>query len=100
MDELDIWDPFKRMRKQESSLSKFFDSTSSIESDLMIRQPLIDIKEDKSNFKVRAELPGLKKQNLDIDLTENQLTLKGKMSSKKEEKNSKKGYYFEEKNLY
>lgn len=96
MDELDIWDPFKKIRKQEN-LSKFFDSIPSFPKfDSMIRQPLIDIKDSGNSLKVTAELPGIKKENLDIDVTENQLTLKGKLESKKEERNPKKGYYFKE----
>jgi HSP20 family protein len=97
VDELDIWDPFKRLRKQER-FSRFFDSFPSFPSffDSEIRSPLIDIKDEGNKLKVTAELPGLKKENLDIELTENQLTLKGKIQEKKEESNKRKGYYFKE----
>ncbi|MBU2099770.1 Hsp20/alpha crystallin family protein [Candidatus Micrarchaeota archaeon] len=96
MDELDIWDPFKKIRKQEN-ISRFFDSIPSFPKfDSMIRQPLVDIKDTGNSLKVTAELPGIKKQDLDIDLTESQLILKGKIDEKKEEKNPKQGYYFKE----
>ncbi len=93
MDELDIWDPFKKIRKQEN-FSRFFDSFPRFDS--MIRSPLLDIKDTGNQLKVTAELPGLRKENLDIDVTENLLTLKGKMDLEKQEKNKKKGYYFRE----
>lgn len=95
MDELDIWDPFKKMRSQEKNLINAFDSHA-FDFDSMIRTPLLDVKDEGKNLKVTAELPGIKKENLDIDVTDNQLTLKGKMSSDKEQKNKKKGYYFRE----
>ena len=94
MDELDIFDPFKKIRKQETSLSKFFDSN--MEFDSFIRSPLLDIKDEGDKLKIIAELPGIKKQDLDIDLTANQLTLKAKADVKKEEKSKKKGYYSKE----
>lgn len=94
MDELDIWDPFKKIRKQEN-LSRFFNPVSSFSGfDSMIRSPLLDVKDEGNKLKVTVELPGIKKQNLDIDLTSNKLTLKGKTELKKE--NKKKGYYFQE----
>ncbi len=93
MDELDIWDPFKKIRKQEN-LSRFFDSFSFSKFDSMLRTPLLDVKDEGNKLKITAELPGIKKQNLDIDLTSNQLILKGKTDLKKE--NKKKGYYFHE----
>lgn len=96
MDELDIWDPFKKIRKQES-ISRFFDSFPSFpRMDFDVRSPLLDVKDEGNRLKITAELPGIKKEDLDIDVTENQLTLKGKMDFKKEEKNLKKGYYFRE----
>ncbi|MFH1695556.1 MAG: Hsp20/alpha crystallin family protein [Candidatus Micrarchaeota archaeon] len=95
MDELDIWDPFKKIKNQEKNLINAFDSHS-FDFDSMIRTPLLDVKDEGKNLKVVAELPGIKKENIDIDVTDNQLTLKGKMNSDKEEKNKKKGYYFNE----
>ncbi len=96
MDELDIWDPFKKIRKQEN-LSRFFDSFPSFPKfESMIRTPLLDVKDEGDSLKITAELPGIKKENLDIDLTENQLTLKGSIDSKKEKSDKKKQYYFRE----
>jgi HSP20 family protein len=39
--------------------------------------PAIDVYEDKDNLTVRAELPGMKKENIDISLHEGVLTLSG-----------------------
>jgi HSP20 family protein len=45
--------------------------------------PALDLHEDKDNFFVRAELPGMKKEDIEISLHEGVLTLSGE---RKEEK--------------
>jgi HSP20 family protein len=45
--------------------------------------PAVDLYEDKDNFIVKAELPGLKKEDIDISLHEGFLTISGE---RKEEK--------------
>jgi len=46
-----------------------------------LSHPRIDLYEDKDNFHFRAELPGLKKEDIHIELTEGVLTLSGTRSS-------------------
>jgi len=53
--------------------------------------PRIDIIERDGEVVVRAELPGVDKDDLDISLTENSVTIKG---SKRSEKKEEKGDYF------
>ena len=96
MDELDIFDPFKKIRKQEN-LSRFFDSFPSFSGFDSIKTPLIDVSDEKNRIKITAELPGLKKEDLIIDVTESELILKGKMNLNKEKKDLEKGYFFREK---
>ncbi len=45
--------------------------------------PAIDLYEDKDNLVVKAELPGMKKEDIDISLHEGQLSISGE---RKEEK--------------
>jgi HSP20 family protein len=53
--------------------------------------PSIDIFEEGDDVVVKAELPGMKKEDLDIRLTEDTITVSGE--KKKEEKVEKKDYY-------
>jgi len=39
--------------------------------------PLINVTEDKDYFRVRAELPGVKAEELDLSITDNHLSLSG-----------------------
>jgi HSP20 family protein len=54
-------------------------------------QPSIDIFEEGDNVVVKAEIPGMKKEDIDVNLTDNMVTISGE--KKKEEKVEKKNYY-------
>lgn len=53
--------------------------------------PSVDIFEDKDEVVVKAELPGMTKEDININITEDTLTITGE--KKKEEKVEKKDYY-------
>lgn len=53
--------------------------------------PKLDIIDRDDDILVRADIPGVKKENLEISLTDNTITLKGSTS---EEKKEEKGDYF------
>ncbi|MEC4684398.1 MAG: Hsp20/alpha crystallin family protein [Nitrospirota bacterium] len=53
--------------------------------------PVVDIFEEGDNVVVKAELPGIKKEDVDVSLTDNSITISGE--KKKEEKVEKKNYY-------
>lgn len=58
------------------------------------RQPLMDIKDTGNELVIEAEMPGIPKENIDIQLTENSIEICGEVKS--EEKEEKKGYYRQE----
>jgi len=39
--------------------------------------PALEIRENKSEFKIKAELPGIDKQDIDVELHENYVAIKG-----------------------
>lgn len=49
--------------------------------------PAVDLTENKNEFKVVAELPGMKREDVKIALTENVLTVRGEKRARKEEEN-------------
>ena len=53
--------------------------------------PTVDIFEEKNDVVVKAELPGIKKEDLDVTLTDDTITIAGE--KKKEEEVEKKDYY-------
>ncbi|MDG4854625.1 MULTISPECIES: Hsp20/alpha crystallin family protein [unclassified Mesorhizobium] len=56
--------------------------------------PRTDIAETDSTLEVSVELPGIDRQDIDVSLTDNTLTIKGEKKSEREE--SKKGYHLSE----
>jgi len=65
------------------SLPKWFEE--------MEPSPSADIFEEGDDVVVKTELPGMEKDNIDINLTDNTITISGE--KKKEEKVEKKNYY-------
>jgi HSP20 family molecular chaperone IbpA len=53
--------------------------------------PVIDLYDEKDQIVVKAELPGMAKDAIEIDISDHQLTLKGE--KKKEEEIKEENYY-------
>jgi HSP20 family protein len=53
--------------------------------------PVVDIFEDGSDLVVKAEIPGMKKENIEVKLSDDTVTISGE--KKTEEKVGKKNYY-------
>ena len=60
-------------------------------SKLKYLTPRVDIVDRDDDILVRADIPGVKKENLDVTLTDNTITIRGNTS---EEKKEEKGDYF------
>jgi HSP20 family protein len=59
--------------------------------ELRLQAPTLDMYEEKNDVVVKAEMPGMTKDDIDITLTDSTLTLKGE--KKKEEEVKEKDYY-------
>ncbi|MEW6570986.1 MAG: Hsp20/alpha crystallin family protein [Nitrospirota bacterium] len=53
--------------------------------------PSVDIYEEKDEIVVKSELPGMQKEDINVNVTENAITISGE--KKKEEKVERKDYY-------
>jgi HSP20 family protein len=53
--------------------------------------PAVDLYEEKDDIVVKAELPGIEKDNIEVNLADHTLTIKGE--KKKEEEIKEKNYY-------
>lgn len=94
------WDPFKDLESLQSRMNRVF-------SDALLRargteegllegawRPAVDIFEDEANFVVKAEVPEVDPQAIDIRVEENILTIKGERKVEREEK--KENYHLME----
>lgn len=64
---------------------------------LSIRMPSLDVFEEKDSVVVKAELPGMKKEDVEVSLSGENLTIKGE---KKEDKEVKEDDYYRRERSY
>jgi HSP20 family protein len=60
-------------------------------NELEVGAPTVDVYEEKDEIVVKAELPGIDKNNVEVKLTDDTLTIKGE--KKKEEEVKEENYY-------
>ena len=72
------WDPFEEMRRVMTPRDLAY-------------LPLFDVKETKSAYVFKADLPGVKEGDLDVSVTGNRITVSGKREE--EEKTEDERYY-------
>jgi HSP20 family protein len=65
--------------------------------ELAFRAPAVDLFEEKDDIVVKAELPGIDKDNIEVNLTDHTLTIKGE---KKKEEEVKEENYFRSERSY
>jgi HSP20 family protein len=59
--------------------------------DMEVKPPIVDVFEEKDDIVVKAELPGMEKDNIEVNLTAHTLTIKGE--KKKEDEIKEENYY-------
>ena len=90
-------DPFRSLHRQMDRLFSEFSHDlhwPRFEHATEIAMPLVDVAETDEGLTVTAELPGMEEKDIDVDLTDNVLTLKGEKKAETEEK--KADYHFRE----
>ena len=86
---LTLWDPFAEMNRLHNSLFH-----RAWEEGLPEFKPSVDIYEEEKAFLVKADLAGVKPEDIKIELDKNVLTVSGERKlEKKEEKEGKNGYH-------
>jgi HSP20 family protein len=88
--ELTPWRPFGELGSLRREMDRLWDSffgerplTRVWEREWL---PSLDVSETKDDFVVKAEVPGIDAENIDISLTGDVLTIKGEKKHEKEEK--------------
>lgn len=97
------WRPFTEMTRWEREMEHIFEdffggSLRPLRDErwwpgkiLGIREPAVDLYEEKDEIVAKAELPGMTKDDIQVNITDNLLTIKGE--KKKEEEVKEKDYY-------
>ena len=96
----DVWDPFENLADIREEMNRLFDRSFLRRGDggagLQGTEfaPAIDVAEEKDGFVVRADLPGLKKEDVSVTIQDNCLTIRGE--KKHEEETKEANYYHRE----
>jgi HSP20 family protein len=91
------WDPFGNVTALQERINRLFDESIArsreVDDDMAMCswRPTVDIFETPEGVKIRADLPGVGKENVEIEVKDNILTLKG---DRPEEKNIDDDRYF------
>lgn len=86
------WDPFGEMLRMQRDMDTIFSRMGmaegrGAEENRQAWMPKIDIKQSGNDMRIHAELPGIKPEDVDIEVTEGVLTIKGerRMEQEKED---------------
>lgn len=77
------WDPFRNVTTLQDRINKLFDDSfphqPARDDELAICdwRPMVDIYETENGVVLRVDLPGVKKEDVSVEIKENILTLKG-----------------------
>ena len=88
------YEPFHEMDIFDRNMSRFFDSLFDVaktrDFPMSMTMPKTDIVDDKDHYTVHMDLPGMKKEDLKVELKDSVLTISGER--KDEKKTEKKNY--------
>jgi HSP20 family protein len=89
------WDPARELDSLQSEFNRLFDSFlgNSGRADLRARRwvPAMDLVETDDHLVLKADLPGMTKEDVDIEVKDNVLTVSGERKAEQEDKTD--GYY-------
>jgi HSP20 family protein len=107
--ELIPWRPFSEMARWEHDIDQMFENFLGrrlrpfwserwrpLAGTEMVA-PTVDLYEEKDDIVVKAELPGMEKDDIEVNLADNRLTIKGE---KKQEQETKKENYYRSERSY
>lgn len=96
MVELEPWKPFRETISLRDAVDRLFEDSFITPSKIAGGLPKIDIKDRKDSVVVKAELPGVKEEDISVEIIDNVMTISGEKKEEKEEKEEEKGYYYKE----
>lgn len=92
--------PFQLAKRMEREMNQIFDNfftpvSSGTKNELQTACPSCEIEDKNDHFLVSVDLPGVKKDDINIEVLENKIMISGERKSEKETKN--KDYHYSEK---
>lgn len=87
------FDPFRELDRIQSEMNRLFEGVNTgpergtgLVQNGRLWSPSVDVAETENEIVLRAELPGMKQQDIDIELTGDTLTIRGERKLENEER--------------
>ena len=92
--EMEPWKPFREMVSLRDAMDRLFEDSVVTPKFSNAGMPKIDMRETKGSVVVKAELPGIAEEEIDVEILDNIMTISGEKKSDVEEE--KEGYFYKE----
>jgi HSP20 family protein len=92
MDSLTRWDPFREMWTLRNAMDRLFDNALTSSFDWPQSESLslpLDVVENGDEYVVKASIPGINPDDLEITFTNDTLTIKGEVKKEEETENAR-----------
>lgn len=85
---MQVWEPLRNLVTMRDDVDRLFDVFFGNTQDEMdnLWRPAIDIEENNGNLMVRAEIPGMKKEEIKVSVKDDVLTISGERKREEETK--------------
>ena len=91
----DLWEPFQEMEKLHETADRLFNlgllPRPRVTGDGMEWLPDMDLIDEKDKVLIRADLPGMKQEEIGVEITDDLVTIKGE---RKQEVEKKEGQHY------
>ncbi|MBN2067824.1 MAG: Hsp20/alpha crystallin family protein [Candidatus Diapherotrites archaeon] len=91
--ELDSWEPFRHMRHFRRRVFELFPMQDIFSG---IREPLVDVVDNGNSLQVIAELPGIDKKGLEVNVEDDSVDIKAELKQETKQEKKEEGYYCRE----
>ena len=92
-----LWNPFAEIERIRREFDRLLEELVPREEGERVFAPVVDVYETDQELVVKAELPGVKKENVEVSIRDNALHIRGE---KKEEKEERTGAYHRVERVY
>ncbi|WPM31912.1 Hsp20/alpha crystallin family protein [Hydrogenobacter sp. T-2] len=81
-----LWNPFAEIERIRREFDRLLDELVPREEGERVFAPVVDVYETDQELVVKVELPGVKKENVEVSIRDNALYIRGEKKEEKEEK--------------
>lgn len=81
-----LWNPFAEIERIRRDFDRLLEELVPREEGERVFAPVVDVYETDQELVVKVELPGVKKENVEVSIRDNALHIRGEKKEEKEEK--------------